>query len=195
MDEPIENIEKQVKPVGRMVSNHSPYTMAKLLKQTAQLSKQDLLSHTKAFELARGRQRNGGQGLPSIVMKMYSSRTELQLTMYRNHDKLNASFSGYLQSEMTLTQDELKKKKITKFKKAEDKGLTLVETPPLDRDDTHFLDLNLRMTPLLNRCFDSLFPAIRYNATLFQNDRQIYLLGGYHQHPAEGVSLFHRYDF
>ena len=59
------------------------------------------------------------KSLPKIMMKMNRNRTELQTTMYKNHGKLNSSFSGYLQSEMSLTRDELKKKKITKFKKVE----------------------------------------------------------------------------
>ena len=50
------------------------------------------------------------------------------------------------------------------------------------------------MNPLVNRCFDSLFPAIRYNATLLSCDKQVYLLGGYHQNAGEGLSLFHSYD-
>jgi hypothetical protein len=55
--------------------------------------------------------------------------------------------------------------------------------------------LNLKLNPLLNRCFDSVFPAIRYNATLFSNDKQVYLLGGYHSQVGDGLPLFHRYDF
>jgi hypothetical protein len=81
---------------------------------------------------------------------------------------------------MDLLSYELQKKKITKLKKAEEKGQKMTETPPVERDDG-YMDLNLKMTPLPNRCFDSLFPAIRYNATLFSNDKQVYLLGGYHQ--------------
>ena len=50
------------------------------------------------------------------------------------------------------------------------------------------------MNPLVNRCFDSLFPALRYNATLFHYDKQVYLLGGYHQQGVDGLSLFHCYD-
>jgi hypothetical protein len=72
------------------------------------------------------------------------------------------------------------KKKITKLKKAEEKGKLLVETPPVERDEGGHLDMSIKLTPLLNRCFDSLFPAIRYNATLFSNEKQVYLLGGYH---------------
>ena len=35
---------------------------------------------------------------------------------------------------MSLARDELRKKKITKFKKVEEKGVTLIEAPPVDRD-------------------------------------------------------------
>lgn len=55
--------------------------------------------------------------------------------------------------------------------------------------------MSIKLTPLLNRCFDSLFPAIRYNATLFSYEKQIYLLGGYHQQGLEGLGLFHKYDW
>ena len=57
------------------------------------------------------------------------------------------------------------------------------------------METTFKLFPLANRCFDSLFPAIRYNATLFGNDKQVYLLGGYHQQGYEGLSLFHRYDY
>lgn len=51
------------------------------------------------------------------------------------------------------------------------------------------------MAPLLNRCFDSLFPSLRYSPTLFAHDRSLYLLGGYQQHGSEGLTLFHSYEF
>lgn len=69
----------------------------------------------------------------------------------------------------------------------------MAEMTPVERDDGLF-DTNFKFAPLPNRCFDSLFPAIRYNATLFCNDKQVYLLGGYHQQGLEELSLFHRYD-
>ena len=74
------------------------------------------------------------KSLPKIMLKMNRNRADLQATMYKNHGKLNSSFSGYLQSEMSLARDELRKKKITKFKKVEEKGVTLIEAPPVDRD-------------------------------------------------------------
>ena len=80
------------------------------------------------------KQRNNHQTeklLPKIMLKMNRNRTDLQATMYKNHGKLNSSFSGYLQSQMSLARDEMKKKKITKFKKVEEKGVTIIETPPL----------------------------------------------------------------
>jgi hypothetical protein len=40
-----------------------------------------------------------------------------------------------------------------------------------------------------------MFPAIRYNATLVGTEKQVFLLGGYHQQGFEGFNLFHRYDF
>ena len=55
--------------------------------------------------------------LPRVIVSMHKNKTDLQLTMCKNHGKLNASFSGYLQSEMGLARDELRKKKITKKKK------------------------------------------------------------------------------
>lgn len=42
----------------------------------------------------------------------------MRTTIYRNHSKLNSSFSGYFQSEIGLNKEELMKKKITKLKKA-----------------------------------------------------------------------------
>jgi hypothetical protein len=56
------------------------------------------------------------------------------------------------------------------------------------------VESSFRLLPLPNRCFDSIFPALRYNATLFAADKQVYLLGGYHQRGFEGLSLFHKYD-
>lgn len=82
---------------------------------------------------------------------------------------------------MGFMKDELKKKKITKFKKTEEKRQRVTNSPPAERDEGAFFDRNLQMTPLPNRCFDSLFPTLRYNATLFSFDKQVYLLGGYHQ--------------
>lgn len=127
------------------------------------------------------------------MAKMSRNRADLQKTMYKNHGKLNSSFSGYLQSEMGLAKDELRKKKITKLKKVEEKRVALMEAP-LDREEATYLDMTLRLSPLVNRCLDSLFPALRYHPTLFSNDRNVYLLGGYHQHGTEGLSLFHGYD-
>jgi hypothetical protein len=71
------------------------------------------------------------KSLPSIMTKMHEQRCDLELAMYKNHGKLNSSFSGYLHGEMTLLRDELQKKKIKKFKKVEDKGKTVVEIAPL----------------------------------------------------------------
>ena len=48
--------------------------------------------------------------------------------------------------------------------------------------------------PLPNRCYDSLFPSIRYNAVLFGYEKNAYLLGGYHKHDYEELSFFHKYD-
>ena len=53
------------------------------------------------------------------MLKMNRNKTDLKATIYKNHGKLNSSFSGYLQCEMSLLKDELRKKKITKFKKVE----------------------------------------------------------------------------
>lgn len=82
---------------------------------------------------------------------------------------------------MSVSKDLLRKKKITKLKKVEDQGEKAIETPPIERDDPAYLEVNLKLSPLLNRCFDSMFPAIRYNATLVGTDKQVFLLGGYHQ--------------
>jgi hypothetical protein len=46
----------------------------------------------------------------------------LQATLYKNHNKLNVSFSDYFHSEMSVSKDLLRKKKITKLKKVEDQG-------------------------------------------------------------------------
>lgn len=71
----------------------------------------------------------------------------------------------------------------------------MIETPPVEREENAFADTTFKMFSLSNRCYDSLFPTIRYNATLFGADKQVYLLGGYHQRGFEGLSLFHKYDF
>ena len=65
------------------------------------------------------------------MTKMKRNKDELQKTMYKNHSKLNSSFSSYLQNEMFLTEDEYRKKKIPKFKKTDEKGPSIAETPPL----------------------------------------------------------------
>lgn len=57
---------------------------------------------------------------------MRTSKAEMEVTMYRNHSKLNSSFSGYFQSEVELAKEEFMKKKITKLKKAEEKGKKLI---------------------------------------------------------------------
>ena len=64
----------------------------------------------------------------------------------------------------------------------------------MERDEPGFTDLNLKLTPLLNRCFDSLFPAMRYSPTLVGTNQQVFLLGGYYQQGVEGLSMFHKYD-
>ena len=112
---------------------------------------------------------------------MRRHKAEMQAQLNTNHIKLNASFSLYFQNEMGFMKDELKKKKITKFKKNEEKRERVINSIPADREEGAFHDKYLQMTPLPNRCFDSLFPTLRYNATLFSCDRQVYLLGGYHQ--------------
>lgn len=78
-------------------------------------------------------------------------------------------------------KDELKKKKVRKFNKIKEKRERIINSIPADREEAAFHDQNLQMTPLPNRCFDSLFPTLRYNATLFSFDKHVYLLGGYHQ--------------
>jgi hypothetical protein len=65
----------------------------------------------------------------------------------------------------------------------------------IERDDSILLDCNYKMQPLLNRCFDSLFPSHRYNPTLATADKQLYLIGGYHLNRFETLNLFHKYDF
>lgn len=96
---------------------------------------------------------------------------------------------------MNVNKDLLRRRKVVKLKKVEDQGEKTIEAPPVERDDPAFLETNLKMVPFLNRCFDSLFPTIRYNAALIGTDKQVYLLGGYHQQGFEGLTLFHKYDF
>lgn len=126
------------------------YSVEKILKQTSSLGWK--------------RQKSLYISLPGIMGKMEDCKADMQKTMQHNHWRLNCSFSGYLKNEVDLAREELKKKKITKRKK-EDKGQKAVETPPVEREEAK-LELQLRLSPLLNRCFDSLFPAIRYGPAL-----------------------------
>jgi hypothetical protein len=146
-------------------------------------------SHPESFFEGRS-----GKQLPQIVSKMQASRQQLQEVLVHNHRKLNGSFSEYLRSEVEAGRGGLLQKRVTKLKKIEDQRELRVEAPPVEREEHAFTETSYRLFPLPNRCFDSLFPAIRYNATLFAADRQVYLLGGFHQRGFEGLSLFHRYD-
>lgn len=126
---------------------------------------------------------------------MQQCKLELEATLTKNHHKLNASFSDYFRNEIHAGRDLQLQKKVTKLKKIEDQREQMIETPPVERDENAFVETTFKLFPLPNRCFDSLFPAIRYNATLFGAEKQVYLLGGYHQRGFEGLSLFHRYDY
>ena len=53
------------------------------------------------------------------MTKMNRHKAELQVSLSKNHGKLNSSFSGYFKSEISIRNEELKKKKITKLKKIE----------------------------------------------------------------------------
>lgn len=161
------------------ISTHTPfYSIEKILEQTSSLGWKKQNSHHIS--------------LPGIMGKMEGCKIDMQKTMQHNHWRLNCSFSGYLKNEVELAQGELKKKKITKRKKDEKRQKT-IETPPIERDEGR-IDLQLRLSPLLNRCFDSLFPAIRYGPALICSEKQVYLMGGYHQTGTEGMSMFHKYD-
>ena len=76
--------------------------------------KQNQLPHLNAGHCLKNKR------LPLIVEKINNSRNELNDMMSRNHQKLNSSFSLYLENEVSLGQDDLRKKKITKLKKVED---------------------------------------------------------------------------
>ncbi len=193
MDETLEKVEMKPKKNSRLCTAVPLYSVEKILKQTRSLGRWGARDQTLHSDHVTSGSQNG-KNLPFIMSKMNRSKKLMEDTMYKNHSKLNSSFSGYFRNEINLVRDELKKKKITKLKKAEEKGKKMIETPPIDRDEGGFMDLNFKMSPLLNRCFDSLFPAIRYSPTLFSNDKTVYLLGGYHMQGSEGMSLFHRYD-
>lgn len=44
-------------------------------------------------------------------------KRDYESIIYRNHGKLNSSFSEYFQSEINMGRDVLTKKKVTKLKK------------------------------------------------------------------------------
>ena len=39
------------------------------------------------------------------MAKMNQNKSEIEATLYKTHGKMNSSFSGYLQSEMSLVRD------------------------------------------------------------------------------------------
>jgi hypothetical protein len=55
--------------------------------------------------------------LPTIVAKMNLQKRDYECILYKNHGKLNGSFSEYFQSEINMGKDVLTKKKVTKLKK------------------------------------------------------------------------------
>jgi hypothetical protein len=162
-----------------VLTPHPHYSIEKLLRETASLNRfKTFHKPANPFSLEKTKKK---ANLPSIVTAMQRHKADMEAQININHSKLNSSFSQYFRNEVGFIKDELKKKKITKFKKTEEKGERITNSPPVEREEGGFLDMSLQMTPLPNRCFDSLFPAIRYNATLFSCDKQVYLLGGYHQ--------------
>ena len=131
---------------------------------------------------------------PSIMVKMDQKRSQLEDYFRQSHTKLNQSFSHYYMKEAGVHQEELRRKKVTKKKKVEDKGEKLIEIPKANREERGFQESNIKLMALPNKCYDSLFPNMRYSPSLVAAGGQVYLLGGYHEQSNEGLSLFHRYD-
>ena len=131
---------------------------------------------------------------PIIIGRMNCQRAQLEDYMRSSHTKLNQSFSGYFMKEVEVREQELKRKKVTKKKKVEEKREKMVELPRAEREEAGYQETSIKLTALPNKCYDSLFPHIRYTPALVAHEKQVYLIGGYHE-VNQGMSLFHRYDY
>ena len=116
MEENIDTLDKAAQATPSEKNHSFGLEVQKLLRQTLSLGRMEAAKQTSFLNKQHLNQPKD-KLLPKIMLKMNRNRTDLQATMYKNHSKLNSSFSGYLKNEMSLARDELKKKKITKFKK------------------------------------------------------------------------------
>lgn len=57
--------------------------------------------------------------LPQIMVKLNHNKHELELTLAKNHFKLNSSFSDYFRSDINASRDFHLQRKVTKLKKIE----------------------------------------------------------------------------